>query len=227
VPMFCLMTLTTYHLHPSLRRMIMSHLSSLRNLFRCFIAAAAFMYGGANTVPAYASLVLTIDNYTHNKLAFTISGTFDTDTIGDNPGCFAVKNDWTASLGSHTELWTNDPSVVSISLTIDSIPVSVSDYSLSDTSWAYDDSFRVVNTAGINTPFAAGTAVSGSVLLAGSNFFNPVANNSVQLVSGYLLTHADWARLEANATFVPIPGAVWLLGSGLIGIVGIRRKIKQ
>jgi len=26
---------------------------------------------------------------------------------------------------------------------------------------------------------------------------------------------------------VPIPGAVWLLGSGLIGIVGIRRKMKQ
>jgi len=31
------------------------------------------------------------------------------------------------------------------------------------------------------------------------------------------------------ATFsaVPIPGAVWLLGSGLIGIVGVRRKIKK
>jgi len=26
---------------------------------------------------------------------------------------------------------------------------------------------------------------------------------------------------------IPIPGAVWLLGSGLIGIVGIRRKIKK
>ena len=26
---------------------------------------------------------------------------------------------------------------------------------------------------------------------------------------------------------VPIPGAIWLLGSGLIGIVGIRRKLKK
>jgi hypothetical protein len=25
---------------------------------------------------------------------------------------------------------------------------------------------------------------------------------------------------------VPIPGAIWLLGSGMIGIVGIRRKLK-
>ena len=29
------------------------------------------------------------------------------------------------------------------------------------------------------------------------------------------------------ADAVPIPGAVWLLGSGLIGIVGIKRKFKK
>ena len=28
-------------------------------------------------------------------------------------------------------------------------------------------------------------------------------------------------------TVVPIPPAAWLLGSGLIGIVGIRKKIKK
>jgi hypothetical protein len=26
---------------------------------------------------------------------------------------------------------------------------------------------------------------------------------------------------------VPIPGAIWLLGSGLIGLVGIMRKLKE
>ena len=30
-----------------------------------------------------------------------------------------------------------------------------------------------------------------------------------------------------TAEVVPIPGAVWLLGSGLIGIVGVRRKFKK
>lgn len=29
----------------------------------------------------------------------------------------------------------------------------------------------------------------------------------------------------ANYSAVPVPGAVWLLGSGIIGLVGIRRKI--
>lgn len=32
--------------------------------------------------------------------------------------------------------------------------------------------------------------------------------------------------LEYNAT-VPLPGAIWLLGSGLLGLVGLRRKFKK
>lgn len=36
---------------------------------------------------------------------------------------------------------------------------------------------------------------------------------------------STWAVFNTSA--VPIPGAVWLLGSGLIGIVGIRRKIRN
>ena len=30
-----------------------------------------------------------------------------------------------------------------------------------------------------------------------------------------------------NPNAVPIPGAVWLLGSGLIGLIGIRRRSKR
>lgn len=43
------------------------------------------------------------------------------------------------------------------------------------------------------------------------------------------INHRDqWVMLsEVQFEAVPIPGAVWLLGSGLIGIVGIRRKLKN
>ena len=38
---------------------------------------------------------------------------------------------------------------------------------------------------------------------------------------------AVWALHSGPHTAVPIPGALWLLGSGLIGIVGIRKKFKK
>jgi hypothetical protein len=47
--------------------------------------------------------------------------------------------------------------------------------------------------------------------------------------SSWLKTDPDyaWAVRDGDVAAVPIPGAVWLLGSGLIGIVGIRKKFKK
>ncbi len=36
-----------------------------------------------------------------------------------------------------------------------------------------------------------------------------------------------WAVRDGDVSSVPIPSAVWLLGSGLIGLVGFRRKIRK
>jgi len=43
---------------------------------------------------------------------------------------------------------------------------------------------------------------------------------------GYDKMASTWYS-GVTAAWVPIPGAVWLLGSGLIGIVGIRKKFKK
>lgn len=37
----------------------------------------------------------------------------------------------------------------------------------------------------------------------------------------------EQGAFRVQGTVVPLPGAVWLLGLGLIGIVGVRRKIKK
>jgi hypothetical protein len=50
--------------------------------------------------------------------------------------------------------------------------------------------------------------------------------NSVQSHNWYSKEYSETAlrpKLEITATAVPIPAAVWLLGSGLIGLIGIRR----
>ena len=49
---------------------------------------------------------------------------------------------------------------------------------------------------------------------------------SASNVSKFDSFHYYWAKFNGG-TPIPIPGAVWLLGSGLIGIVGVRRKFKK
>ncbi len=44
------------------------------------------------------------------------------------------------------------------------------------------------------------------------------------IIDGYYIS---FEILEANISFVPIPGAFWLLGSGLAGLIGLRKTFKR
>lgn len=56
--------------------------------------------------------------------------------------------------------------------------------------------------------------------------FDPYVGAHSIVDSELLDFHSDEIGAWLYRTATPIPGAVWLLGSGLIGLVGIRRKMK-
>jgi hypothetical protein len=75
---------------------------------------------------------------------------------------------------------------------------------------------------------SSSTNILGSILGPGSFTF-PVEEGRLYFANvfgtGGGIVDAGLFGLEIAT--VPIPGAIWLLGSGLIGIVGIRRKLKK
>lgn len=57
-------------------------------------------------------------------------------------------------------------------------------------------------------------------------FYNGEQYAAAKLALGGTGVYAMAVR-EGDVSTVPIPGAVWLLGSGLVGLVGFRKKLKK
>jgi hypothetical protein len=56
----------------------------------------------------------------------------------------------------------------------------------------------------------------------------PLSNNNYESSTGNYYSLSDNPLMfQVTTNAVPIPAAVWLLGSGLIGLVGIRRRFKK
>jgi hypothetical protein len=77
------------------------------------------------------------------------------------------------------------------------------------------------NWGGLGTDPEVGE-IDLDAFLAGENMF--LYQLRVDAEGQFFVGDGYVAELTANA--VPVPGAVWLLGSALLGIVGIRRRIK-
>ena len=60
----------------------------------------------------------------------------------------------------------------------------------------------------------------------GSVPHNPTMYDLSDLSTGPIPTYSIGAWIVEDNSVVPIPGAVWLLGSGLIGLAGLRKKLR-
>ena len=59
-----------------------------------------------------------------------------------------------------------------------------------------------------------------------NNSINGLASDAPISATGYLW-QGETEDYRINVASVPVPGAVWLLGSGLLGLLGVRRKNKS
>jgi hypothetical protein len=167
---------------------------------------------------ANAALTLTIDSYTTDEITFSISGTFDADTIGESPGYLAIKNNWSNNQGVNTQWFTSQPIVTSNTILIGgSSPVT----SVQDGTATWQDNVFFDNPLGTDTPIAAGTAVSGSVTLTAAGAFNPADAATLQLISGFSrpIGAEDWVRLEAGGTPVTPTPAVAVPTTSTYGLL--------
>jgi len=174
---------------------------------------------------SHAALVFTIDTYTTDQLSFTLGGTFDAATIGDQPGWLAIKNDWSNNQGVHTEMFAGLPTISLNTILVGGLAPSTS---VQNSSSEWMDDILFANPLGTSNAIAAGTTVSGSLTLLGLGIFDPTDEATLELLSGFDNSVRDWVRLEAStlASVVPIPAAVWLFGTALMGLVGFGKRRK-
>ena len=104
----------------------------------------------------------------------------------------------------------------------------VNEYTGVDTVLAYvpssaiSSSLEIVRTHGDLLFFVDGILIhtqGGATPLTGVHAWLEASTSDQMTVS------AKFSGLDMPASLTPIPGAIWLLGAGLVGLVGLRRKI--
>jgi len=141
--------------------------------------------------------------------------------ISNNNGVLPYTNVATASDGSYIG-WVAETINASswdtyVLLDMDYNDLALNSFGLFTDFFAADDNVNLYVWGGESDLINAGASVSGAFL------FNPALLASSGLVIGTNGTTNSAIAVSA----VPVPAAIWLFGSGLLGLVGIARRKKS
>lgn len=75
-----------------------------------------------------------------------------------------------------------------------------------------------------NDDFGAETQMNGGLVDAAMYSFDGAGSGAISEVLAFQFDTSGSTIVLAEAAPIPVPAAVWLLGSGLLGLVGIRRR---
>jgi hypothetical protein len=97
--------------------------------------------------------------------------------------------------------------------------------------WMNLSSGTTISALGLGSYLPTGAIGSFSVdnvVLSGWVFGHLVDGNAVSFAQGvdYFVSQVG-GNYVVSGSAVPIPAAVWLLGSGLVGLVGLRRRMRK
>lgn len=161
-------------------------------------------------------------------IAFDTDCGFGLSNVGDYNGLYINKQK------QSTEQYDNWDFYFSIQNNGDFFP-EVSGYDLSSEDWSYtyanEEKQRIGHPNGIDTTsmtadsdlwesFLWGVNGCGSELLLTLNF----EEDEILLGDGFIIGYNQYCANDNFLTHAPVPGAFWLLGSGLVGLISCRRR---
>jgi len=226
---------------------------SKEKIMKLIIVLFSFLIMGAG-MPAYAATYgfssITTNGAYYDDVAPHLS--VDVTDVGGGNVLFTFENSSPSSIsGSITDIYfsTNDPvyfnSIVSIdntdagvSFTAGATPGNLPSGNTYDWGFSADSDAPALSANGVE----AGESLGITLELAGINTFNSIIE-SLGVEGGFFIglhvqslfdgesnsfvsNPADDDGGEGGSGVVPIPAAIWLFGSALIGLMGVSRKQK-
>jgi hypothetical protein len=205
-------------------------------VFFVFVSFSLFCF------QANASLYSTFEGSSEGWIAYDPTGdwTGSWKSTGGNPGGFFQGTETRSEGGTgfwiSPDTWDGDwSSYIGGTLSYDFLLIRADPrgYFSGDSVRIYNGTEYVSWNSDILPTIDAGVWTNISVSLidnefSGSDFADVMSNVTGLWIRGEIITGWEAEGLDnVRVEPVPIPAAVWLFGSGIIGMIGVRRKFKK